>query len=321
MSATTTLPHGGGGTDSFDPQDNGCNEDTTGGTYEAAVSDCSIAMSVGSAGMKTPVWPVASEFWAHGVFFPGSGGNGNQVLFFDGATVVAQLVSSGALTWTLQTLQAGVMTTVGSFTLVSAILNYYAFRIVAGASGIAEGYLAGTLIYRQTGLNHAGFSGVTQTQYLGAIGGFTTRWSQIIHDTIPHVGRKLRTVRIDTASVINTGWSGAVGNINEIVLNDATNVTSSAPGDIGTYYKNGFSFGAYNVVALMVNARAQKTSGSSTNLQLAVRTNGTNYFTASIALDFGMQACCASWTQNPFSAAAWDPTTAASAELGMKSIA
>jgi hypothetical protein len=321
MSANTVLPHGGGELSSFDPQDNGCIEDTTSGTFDSLVSRCSIGMSVGSAGMKSPTWAAAPDFWEQGVFFPGSGGSGNQILFYNGATVVAQVVSSGPLTWTLQTLQGGVMTTVGSFTLVSATLNHFGFRIAAGASGIAEGYLANTNIFRVTGLDHSDFSGITQVQYLGAIGGFTTRWSQIIHDTISHIGDSLVTIAENAVSAVNDDWFGAVGNINEIVLSDATSVTSDAANQVGTYYQTGASLGTYNVRAVMIGARAQKTSGSSANLQVALRTNGTNYFSPTIALDFGFQACCASWTVNPFTGTTWDPASAATIEAGMKSIA
>jgi hypothetical protein len=324
--STTTLPHAGGELSSFDPQDNTCIEMTTSGTFDPAMSRCSIGFTQdGSAGFKSPTWAAAPEFWMHGAHFPGSGGNQGPVInFYDGGAIVAQVTQpSGGIsnTWSLQTLQGGILTTVGTMSFPNSTLMKFAFRLVAGASGIAEGYMAGTLIFRVTGLNHSGFSGVTQTQVIGPTGGFSTYWSQIIHDTISHVGSSLMTLAPDTASVINTGWSGPVGNINKVALNDATNVTSNAAGQVSTYYKAGASLGTYNVLAVFIGARAQLTAGSDTNIQIALRSGGSNYYSSTIALDAGYQACCASWTTNPATSSAWTPSQAAVIEGGMQSIA
>lgn len=323
MSTVTTLPFAGGELSSFDPQDNACFENTNtfvGQTWDPAVSRCDIACGGGSAGCKSPTWAAAPDFWFHVNYFPGSGGTHLQ--FYSGATVVLQAAATGdGGPWTISTLQAGVMTSVGTLTFPGSTRNVIDIRVVVGAAGRVEGYLAGTHIFTASGLDHSGFAGITQIQMRGTTGGFGSHWSQIICDTVPHIGDALVTLVEDTASVINTGWSGAVSGINEIVLDDSHSVTSSAAGDVSTYYKNGASLGTYKVVAICIGARAQLTPGSSTNLQLCLRTNGSNYFGPTTALDFGFQAVCASWGANPFTGAPWDTVTAAAAEVGMKSVA
>jgi hypothetical protein len=323
MSTATTLPHAGGELSSFDPLDNSVIEATTSGVtgtpFDATVSRCAIGAPAGGAGFISPTWPAEPNFWQHAAFFYQQASPATTIVkFYNGATVVLQGdMDAGGIT-TFKTLQGGVLTTVGTLffpNLGLALLSVFDLHLVAGASGSLTGYLAGSQIFNVTGLDHSGFSGVTQAWYHG------NYWSQIIHDNLPHVGDKLVTIPEDTASAINTGWTGVVSDINEIQLDDSHSVTSSAAGQVSTYYKAGASLGTWNVVAVCIGARAQLTSGSPTNLQIALRTNGTNYFGPTTGLDFGFAAVCASWTQNPFTAAAWDPVTAAAVESGMKSIA
>jgi hypothetical protein len=325
MSTTTVLPFAGGELSSFDPQDAGCIESTGSGTFDPAVSRCSISIGGASAGCKSPVWATASELWFHGVCFPAVTSDSPLIQFYDGATVVADVRNSASNVWTVRTLQGGVLTSVGTLALwggPTGMINTIDLRVVAGASGVAAGFLQGTKIFETAGLDHTGFSGITQVQLmLGGGTGFRVGWSQIICDDVSHVGDKLVTIPEDTASAINADWTGVVSDINEIVLDDSHSVTSASAGQVSTYYKAGASLGTWNVVAICVGARAQLTAGSPTNLQIALRTNGTNYFGPTTGLDFGFAAVCASWTQNPFTAAAWDPVTAAAVESGMKSIA
>ena len=324
MSTTTVLPFAGGELSSFDPQDSGCFESTTAGRFNPTYARCAIEVGGNSGGFKSPLWTAASEFWFHCDVFPQSDNSGAVIRFFNGATVVLEVDASPGYTYVVKSLQSSVLTTVGTLALFSGPTGAYNtidIRVVAGASGIVEGYISGTLIFRTTGLNHTDFSGVTQIQCLGQSSAFPSYWSQIICDTISHVGDALVTLAEDTASAVNTDWFGPVTNINEIVLTDANSVTSSAANQISTYYKAGASLGTYNIVGVFVGVRAQKTAGSSTNLQVCLRTNGSNYFSPTIALDFGFQACCASWTTNPFTGLAWAPSSAAIIEAGMKSIA
>jgi hypothetical protein len=329
MSATTVLPFAGGELSSFDPLDNGTLEESSDNSrFDATVSRCGIQVGAASAGMRSPIWAAASDFWFHAFLWIGSGSagySGPLLNLYDGATIVAQLSVSG-LTVTVKTLQSGVLTSVGSFALLSGptgACNALDLRVMSGANATVSAFLAGTEILTATGLDHTGFAGVTQCLMPGVPNGAVSPvvWSQVICDGVAHVGDKLVTLAEDTASGINTGWTGAVTAINEAVLDDSHSVTSDTAGQVSTYYKNGASLGTWNVVAVCVGARAQLTAGSPTNLQICLRTNGSNYFGPTTALDFGFQAVCASWTTNPFTAAPWDTVTAAAVEVGMKSIA
>lgn len=324
MSTATVLPFAGGELSSLDALDNGTIEQSISAVFDA-VSRCAIRVGCGSAGARTPSWDDATDFWLH-VYWGVNTATGDAVLLYNGATVVAKLTMASNVV-TVSTLQGGVMTAVNTFDLfVSGVAtaNVVDIRIQAGGAATVSAYLAGTNIFTVTGLDHSDFAGITQVLFLGpANGGLNPQYySQIIcDDGVSHVGDALVTLVEDTASVVNTGWSGDVSGINETILDDSHSVISSAAGDVGTYYKNGASLGAYNVLAICIGARAQLTTGSSTNLQVCLRTNGSNYFSPTVALDFGFQAVCASWRQNPFTAANWDPVTAAAVEVGMKSVA
>jgi hypothetical protein len=322
MSTATTLPFMGGEMGSFDPLDNGANESTAsvGGlpSYDSAFSRCSIQVVQYSLGITSPTWTAASTFWFNACLFdPGELGT-TTLTFLNGATVVAKLVNSFQTpTYTLSTLQSGVLTSVGTIHMPASIRNLLVIGLVSNtASGSVQVYLAGTLVLSVTGLNHSGFTGVTQVNPIGG----ATYWSEIICDTIPHVGGRLKTFPIDTVSATNTGFTGAVTDVNEVVYSDATFVYATANAQISTYYANGFSLGTYTIRAVAVGCRALRGATGPQNLENAIRVGGANYVGSSTALGIGYQAVTHSWTTNPNTSAAWTASGAQATEGGMEAL-
>lgn len=325
----TALPFAAGELESFYPLDSSCVEVTTSGAFDPLNARGAICVETLVTGALSPRWPAESDFWFRVNFYHPGGtefwGEQHTYKFFENEVEVLWLntvLAGGGVTVKPFTLQSGVMTLVGSF-VMSAGLGYLDINLTAGASGACRVFVAGTDRLTVAGLDHSGFSGVDQV-FLGpvsTIAGNSPCHSEIMCDNIAHVGDSLKTLVEDTASSINTGFSGAVGNINELVHNDANNVTSDTAGQVGTYYKAGLSLGAFNVRSVHVGVRAQMTAGSPGNLETALRTNGVNYFSPTIALDFGLQPCCTGWRQNPFTSADWSPSEAAIIEWGMKSLA
>lgn len=330
MSATVTLPFVGGEMSSFDPADSNTVEVTTAGTYDPSFARCSIRVLGSVSYANSPLWAAAGTFWDHAVFSLNlQGGSSQQTIkafMRSGVNVLeVRTAINGTFTELLSvyTLQSGVMTLAGSFSIDINTLYAMDIKLVAGGSGSVTVYMSGTQRFTATGLNHSGFTGVDQIQIRGqnvsGTGSYCC-WSELICDTVPHIGDRLRTYPIDTASAVNTGFTGSVSNIDEIVYNDATFVFATANGQISTYYASGFSLGTYNIASVGVAARAQCGLTGPQNMQIAIRVGATNFMSSTIALAVGYQACTNVWTTNPHAGAVWVASTAQAIEGGMEAI-
>lgn len=330
MSSATVLPFGGGELSSFDPFDSSTFE-TTSGSYDSAFARCCIRVANPNSGCTSPTWAEAATFWHHQqVVFSANNGFFGEVawlLWMNAAgTVVAKLTSTYNHTtvsspFNLYTLQGSTMTLVGSVTISESLVPIDV-KLVAGAAGVAQLYVSGTLRINASGLAHTQWAGVAQCQLGGNYGvGGVADHSEIICDSVPHIGDRLKTYPVDTVSAVNTGWTGAVGNVNKIVLNDSTFVFAASASLTSTYFASGFSLGTFNVVAVIVAIRINCGASGPQNVEVALRTAGTNYFSSSIAVGNGYQATTKSWTTNPNTSAAWLAINAQAVEGGMESFA
>lgn len=331
MSSVTVLPFIGGEMGSFDPSDSDAIETTStvsGNTpWNAMFSRCAIKCGSNASFITTPTWTQAGTFWFHGYAYSdqtASFGSGYHVIqFFDGATEILRVdhsysVNPNIVTYTFYTLQSGVLTSVGAITVGQQTAQTMDIKLVAGASGAVAVYFSGTQRISLTGLSHAGFTGASSIKLLGGLGALY--WSQVICDTIPHIGDSVKTFPIDALSATNNGWTGGVSDVDEIVYSDATFNFAASNGLVNTYYAAAFSLGTYNIGAVAVGARTRCGVTGPQNLKLALRSNAVNYFSETIALVVGYQACCHTWTTDPNTSAAWTAAHAAAAEGGQESI-
>lgn len=337
MSTTTNLPFMGGELASFDRSDGSVIEVTTSGNYDTGFARCAITVPGGSSYAATPIWSAASDFYFHATAAIGLGfsesGDQELAVFYDGSnTEVAKIlvdnntVNYNTLTFSLWTVTGGVYVNHGSFNIPTGGLQQYDVELKAGAAGVAAMYVAGGQRISATGLNHTAWTtGIERVVLMGALGNQGgvngTAWSEVICDSSSHVGDRLKTFPINANSAVNTGWTGSVTNVNEVVLNDSTFVYAASASLTSTYLASGFSLGTYNVVAVGVSARALVNSGSGPqNLQIVLRSGGSNFNSSSIALSAGYQACAHSWTTDPHTSSAWLTANAAGAEGGQESI-
>lgn len=103
---------------------------------------------------------------------------------------------------------------------------------------------------------------------------FADYWSEIIVSTTDT--RSLSLVTLLPAAAGNTfNWTGATSDVNEVTLDDATLITSATAGEIAqtTVSTTGVG-GTAGIVALVVNAGAQKGGTGPQNADLTVRTGG-----------------------------------------------
>lgn len=331
--AISALPFFGGTLSGFDPADSNCIESTAAGAYDPNYATCALSLNVGSSG-TSPTWPAAATFWMRFSFNVGIPVSGfpiwSAVQFLHTGTVVMQLnLAWSGLTfgWAIQpyTLQSGTLTQVGSNFYWYPALNFFDINVVGGsASGGLTLYSAGTrTVASGSGLNHSGWSGVDQIKLIGppSFDGGPDYFSEVICDSTSTIGRRLRYDRLNTNSAVNTGWTGGVTNINEIPTTDNSPLTAGSASLVSTFFENGLNLGTATVLARGVSARMRTESGAGPqNIQLAIRSGATNYFSSSILANADFQASFNSWTTDPNTSVFWTDSAAASAESGVNSV-
>lgn len=120
-------------------------------------------------------------------------------------------------------------------------------------------------------------------------------------------------------------WAtGTFSDINEVTLDDSTTNTSDAPGQIQQYKVTGPLSGSYGVVGVVVSVRAQKGFlGGPTQLDLGVRTGGSDYWGSDLTLPVSKQHLETFFMLNPDTGDAWTiaELSAPDFNIGMKSVA
>lgn len=242
MSTTTTLPWFANELASLDPSSFvGCIEQTSGsGTrFDPAYCRCAIFMAPGYYA-TSPKWLSVSDFWFEFRLSCGSTGlNACQTLsFFSAGIEVLRMTattngsSSGSIDWKIFTLQSSVLTQVGTaFTIPAPVTPYqFAIRVKGGGAGLVEFYSSGTFIaaISATGLNHS-FAGVDQVQPMSVgvpFNGSDTWWTEMIADSVAHIEGRVKTFPIDTLSSVNNQWTGGVANVDKIISDDSSFVST-----------------------------------------------------------------------------------------------
>ena len=338
------LPFFGGEMSSVIPANAIVTEDTTAGCFDATYSRCALLTRGPYGTASSPVWASESNFWFHCVIAVGWNYpdtiTGPFLLMYSGSTVVAQvIITTGIYSCTiqLQTLQAGVMTSVGSAQTItpSNFGPFYRYtldmQVTPGASGLASFFINGAVVGTASGLNHSAWTGITQVVLSGVIDGFTNTmtqlwWSQIIADNSNTIGRFLLTDQPTNESAVNTGWTGAGGasklaDINGTPwANDTTYIQSTTTGQTDTFYQSGLSLTGYYILGRGVAARVRANDGASViRTHLVLRDAGTNYVSPTYSLSLGFTPVMYMWTADPATGDIWTPTAAAAVEFGVQS--
>ena len=330
MSTISALPFFGGELSTFIASDGNTYETTDSTYFNSSYSRCAIGCLGGTTFARSPSWPSAADFWMHDVLYSGNynGGGSPIFIFYNGATVVAQIVMSGSNpSCTAYTLQSGSLTSVGTFHIELQLLNTLDIHIVAGGSGSFTVYVAGAQLFTSTGLNHSGWSGITSLVFSGWNGQYgnavDTNHSQVICDTTSTIGHILVTDRFDTESATNNGWTGVgttkVGDMSAIPLNDANYMYAASADLTDTFYQSTLNLSSYNVLARGVAARARVQGAGPANIKLCLCLGGTNYVSTAISLSAGYDSYFNSWTVDPATSSAWTSSAAAAIELGVQS--
>lgn len=194
--------------------------------------------------------------------------------------------------------------------------------VVNSAAGSINVYVSGTNRLSSGALDLSGIPALDKFRVFGgtiSASDFRAWVSQVIMADESTIGMRLRTVPA-TGAGADTAWTGTYTEIDEAVYSDADFVNSPTADQVELFAQSTTVPTGYVVQAVVVTARAKKGSSGPANLQLAVRSNGTNYFSSSQALDEGYGAHFNVWETDPATSADWTTSAANAIQFGVKSI-
>ncbi|SFB02581.1 hypothetical protein SAMN04515620_11331 [Collimonas sp. OK607] len=241
----------------------------------------------------------------------------------------------GSLHWQLVKLNAAGTQTIlatSSSGITGNVLSKFDVFINYAVAGQVQVYSGGTKIIDYSGDVTTDSATALASVVLGeplaedsgnSIYGITsTYWSEVIAATTDTRAMSLAT--LPPAAAGNAfAWTGAATDISEITLDDTTQIISLTAGQIAETTVTSTSLaGTPGIVALVLNARAQKGGTGPQNVDLMVRTGGTDYASADIALPVSLSRISNVWSTNPATGSAWTASdlTAAGFNVGIKSV-
>lgn len=296
-------------------------DDTGFGDFDGSFSRGSTRVSFDSGGAawaETPEWSAVQELWLHYyVAEQGAALDAAAVSFMDGVDTVFKLHrDSGA--WKLSYL-SGVATFTQAGTDVPRVQpSHVDIHWKSGASGEVAFYINGILQMEATGLTMTYAPDVTKIRF----GELNSRniVSQIIMADEPTIGWRVGQSYM-TSNGANTAWTGDYTSVDEALLNEADYIYSGSADQIETYGHTLVpSLTGYNPRAVAVSARARRGGSGPQNIQLAIRSGSTNYFSGTKSLDLGYSAVQHVWETNPDTSLPWTVSQVAAAQPGVKSI-
>jgi hypothetical protein len=325
----TTQPlYFGGEMDAFIPSDNSVTETTFGGSYDATYSRCSIQVpsnsTLKSIQFAAQTGKVYFNFCV--LYAPANGGESDLFWVLNDAgdtvfKVTANRNSSSTSLYKMYRLSApGTFTAIGSGVTVNHGFLQYCTVALDKPNGIATLYIAGS--QQDTGTGSFGaitnFARAVHGPTLGAIISLTAYWSQMFASTSPTIGQRLYTIVEDANGAVQD-WTGAVTDINELVCNDATGITSTTNGNVSTYLKSGLALSGV-VLGIGTSARFNVGATGPQNLQNVLRVSGANYTSPSTLGATGFAPAQYMWMTNPATSTAWTPGAGSAVEWGVEAI-
>lgn len=318
-----TILFGGGEIGAFTPADNNCYEKTGSDLYDSSFARCAIACDGGSTYGDSFEFAGQTDIWLHHElrgdfnigaqacirFLNSSGADVAQLVYtnINSTTDRIQMQQKASGSW----VDAGSSIDIGKSTRQT--LDWH---ITIGASGSLVLYLSGTQRATSGTINLSALTNVAQVRLLGAA---NTYHSQIVGATESTIGWRLKTVPA-TAAGATTDWVGGYTEIDETVYSDADFVNSATNGQVELFSHSITVPTGYKVKAAIVTARAKCGASGPQNLQLALRSGGTTYFSSSKALDAGYGSFVEVWETDPSTAAAFTASAITTLQFGVKAI-
>lgn len=320
----------GGEMGAFIPSDSGVTE-TTSLTYvnfDAAFARSSIGMFGGTAYCEGTLASGQTDVWLHFDMVTAELGIGTVSRLIwqnaSGTDSIRMRHNPGAETLAMEYWNGAAWTAAGATISISiAGRQTFDLHVVCNSgTGSIDLYVAGTHRITSGAIDLSGTTSLKTFRFYGGTAGPNTDHtfiSQCIVSDAPTVGGRLFTVPISGAGATSS-WTGSYTEIDEIVYSDADFINSASVNQVSTFAIIAPTLTGYQVQAVAVTARAKRGASGPQNLQLALRSAGTNYFSSSQALDVGYGAFINIWETDPATSAAFTNSAIASLQPGVKSI-
>lgn len=310
----------------FTANDSASYESTSGTRYDSAYARCSMFSDGNSSAKVSPVFASTTEGYINVGWYRSntsgasvlrtytSGGVAAFRLYYDEPDIKIQYWNGSA--WVDAT---------GTATVASAVLQ---LQTIAFKVNNASGYLrlysgTGSLLLDSGTLNLASIANIAQLDLPGAFSSADQDHCEIVVSDVNTniIGCRLGTLYINGAGATNGMTSGDYTSVDETTYSLADFLSSAAADQVFVGACNDFDPGAGTILALGVGALARNDGGGGPqNLQLAVRTGGTTYFSSTKSLGVGYSANVAIWETNPNTGVAWVAADMAAVQIGVKSI-
>lgn len=318
-----TLLFGGGEMGGFVPSDASAIEDTTGSgaRWDSGFTRCGLAIFSSSSYADSFEFAGQTDIWIHGEIYNAgvSGALPFLGLLNASGTEVYQIqpLGSGAVNafiWQMRRWNGSAFVDHGSTVTVSDARQTYDLHVDI-ANDTVKLYLSGTLRLTASGTDLSAMTDIAQIR-LRSSG--QSIHSQVAASTTSTVGGRLMTA-VATATGATDQWTSSYASVDEISYSDSDFIFSdtAAQVEMMTVTPVG-SLTGYSIAGWIVTARANTSGAGPQNIQMAVRSGSTNYFTSSMALDAGYGAFCGVWETDPGTTLAWTTTAP---QVGVKSIA
>lgn len=333
-----TIEYVGGEMGSLVPSDANVIEATaslggSGASYDSNFARCYTRCYGSSAYALTPeLTTPLTDFWVHFELDQWNATNSATL-----RTVMEMLDGSGVAKFRLQTswssgfwmlhyYNGSSWVDLGTqFTASGDTLQTIDIHIVCNsASGSANMYLSGTNRLNSGTVDLSSITGIAQLKCYGnsvTISGYNAFSQIIMASGESTIGMRLMTM-YPSGNGATDQWTGGYTAVDETVYSDADFIWSDTANQVevmaGTLAG---SLTGYSIRAIGVTARANTDGTGPTQIQLAVRTAATNYFSSSQTLDAGYGAFVGLWEDDPNTTIDWTTTDAAAIQFGVKSIA
>lgn len=309
----------GGEVGAFAPSDSTARENDNATNYNGAFARAALSFNAFSTSsyFESWAWSATAETYIHFDLKPYTyQGPRPCIVALDGSTEVVRLntkrVDSNTEEITLEAWDGL------AWQLVGAAINLpntvQTCDLFIDSSGTVTLFVGGTSRITETGMTVTAPDRIRlyATYYPSSL-------SQVVVADEPTIGWRL--VSVSPAGAGATGdWTGTYTSVDEAEYDDADFIYSASAGQVELYTGTGPSLDGYTVRAVAVNARAKRGASGPANLQLALRVNGSDYFSSSKALSIGYGAYGAIWEDNPDTAVDWLAAQIPNIQFGVKSI-
>jgi hypothetical protein len=255
-------------------------ENTTAGRFDSAyVPSCINGVANDDAGyFETPAFSAVAppDFWLHFELYNNTGA-GNRVTLFNGSTNAYRIVVSGSSTtgrlqyW--NTVSAAWVDVGSTFGLSGATRYRLDLHIVPGTSMELWSDEVTSLASGSVGANPV--TTIDKVRFHPGGAATAMQFSQMFAEDSDTRGKKYMQAALNALGSYTDG-SGAVGDINETVVDDLTIAQLTATGNKRSYTHSGITVpSGFIIGAAVASARARVGGGTVTNAKLGIDSGAT----------------------------------------------